>query len=146
MPPRLTERRVELLRTLSRLEAKLGRPPSTAELAAALGVSAQGVAVHLQSLVKLGLLSKSGRYGPHSLTEGGRDQVGDGVPVLGEIAAGAPILAEERRDLRAERLSDLLDLQGGGLPAAGAGGLDAGGGHLRRGHDRGAALRGVPER
>lgn len=113
MPPRLTARRLELLRTLARLERQLGRPPSTAELAAALGVTLPGLAEHLRLLVGFGLLDKGGRYGPYTLTAGGREAIGSGFPVLGDIAAGAPILAEESRDIRAEKLSDVLDLREG---------------------------------
>jgi len=72
---------------------KMGRPPSIQELCQKLKIkSTYGVAKHLQALDKKGYIKKSHRARGIQITDfqGIRP-----VPVVGEITAGKPILAEE---------------------------------------------------
>ncbi|PYE56319.1 transcriptional repressor LexA [Deinococcus yavapaiensis] len=112
MPPRLTDRRKAILRTLAKLQADLGRPVTTMELAAALGTTRQAVQVHLAALEHLGFLAPRVGHAPLTLTDAGRRELST-LPLVGEIAAGEPILADERVDGHAAMLSDVLDLREG---------------------------------
>lgn len=107
MPPKLTETRLKILR----LTARLGCP-SAAQLATELGITRQGLHDHLQALRALGLLeSAERRYDPVRLTEQGRELVGDGgYPVVGRIAAGVPVLAEQDIQRSISRIEDALPL------------------------------------
>lgn len=112
MPPRLTARRREILRTLARLQRDLGRSVTTAELASALGTTRQAVQVHLAALEQLGFLAARIGHAPLTITDAGKRELGS-FPLVGEIAAGEPTLAEERPEGHAALLSDLLDLRDG---------------------------------
>ena len=72
-----------------------GYPPTVREIAAFLGVSSTStVQFHLDKLERLGVLTRSaGRTRSVSLTEAFAQP--EGIPVVGSVAAGAPILAEE---------------------------------------------------
>jgi repressor LexA len=70
-------------------------PPSVREIGAAVGLrSPSTVHAHLKSLKEKGALHKDDRK-TRSLSIPGRNLTADGVPILGKITAGAPILAFE---------------------------------------------------
>ncbi|GAA2616424.1 transcriptional repressor LexA [Dactylosporangium fulvum] len=85
-----------------------GYPPTVREIGAAVGLgSTSSVAHHLKALERQGLLRRAARgpravdvrgaghgTGPGGTHAGGRD-AGVRVPVVGTIAAGGPILAEQ---------------------------------------------------
>ena len=82
----------EYIRTCTSLR---GYPPTVREIAAFLGVSSTStVQFHLDKLERMGVITRSaGRTRSVSLTEA--FQQPEGIPVVGSVAAGAPILAEE---------------------------------------------------
>lgn len=54
----LTGKQLECLEAIYRLEAALGRSPSTGEVSAAMGLSPGGSRFHINNLVSLGLATK----------------------------------------------------------------------------------------
>lgn len=113
MPPRLTQLRLTLLRLAARLTRDAGGPPSAAELARAAGLSEATMSFHLRALSELGLIERSGPRGRLILTDAARTAIGDGIPIYGQIAAGAPILAEQAPDQVTPSLDQLLGVRDG---------------------------------
>jgi repressor LexA len=88
----LTSRQSEVLELIRTCIASQGRPPTRAEIARRLGFrSANAAEDHLRALARKGVIELA----PGS-SRGIRlvDAV-DGLPVVGRVAAGAPILAEQ---------------------------------------------------
>jgi len=88
----LTSRQSEVLELIRSCIASQGRPPTRAEIARRLGFrSANAAEDHLRALARKGVIELA----PGS-SRGIRlvDAV-DGLPVVGRVAAGAPILAEQ---------------------------------------------------
>ncbi|MBJ7519528.1 MAG: transcriptional repressor LexA [Solirubrobacteraceae bacterium] len=101
----LTKRQQEIFDFIKRYSADNGYPPTVRDIGKAVGLaSSSTVHAHLANLEKLGLLRRdpskpramelldraveqASRLNP--LREGG------GLPVVGQVAAGAPLLAEE---------------------------------------------------
>ncbi len=73
-----------------------GYPPSVREMAAAVGLkSPSTVHFHLKALRENGLISQAeGKTRAISITDGAHNRK-DQVPLVGSVAAGSPILAEE---------------------------------------------------
>ena len=100
----LTPRQAEALTIIRRHIKVRGVPPSRSELATEMGMTtASGVDKHLSAL------SKKGWACLHASVERGIQLLREGAPLLEEddiptIAAGTPILAEERREPK--RLND----------------------------------------
>ncbi|MGY2893791.1 transcriptional repressor LexA [Deinococcus sp. UYEF24] len=113
MPPRLTELRLHLLRTIQRLTQTHGGPPSAAELARHLKLSEATVSVHLRVLRDLGYLERSGARGRLVLCDKALTLIGTGIPIYGQIAAGPPILAEQHPDRATPSLDALLGVREG---------------------------------
>jgi len=88
---RLTARQQEILDFIRERIAATGLPPTRAEIARALGFRSPNAAEgHLKALARKGaieLISGSSR--------GIRLTAPVGLPIVGQVAAGAPILAEE---------------------------------------------------
>ncbi len=100
----LTARQTDVLQFIMKTVDERGFPPSYREIGDALGIaSTNGVADHVKALVRKGYLRKEagGTARGLALTVKSRGQA-DGatlkVPVLGNVAAGAPILADENHD------------------------------------------------
>lgn len=105
----LTKRQQEIFDFIKRYSANYGYPPTVRDIGKAVGLaSSSTVHAHLANLEKLGLLRRdpSKPRAIELLDRVGRevDQVvenvrqfvaGPGLPVVGQVAAGAPILAEE---------------------------------------------------
>ncbi len=86
----LTARQAEILEIIRNCIAETGRPPSRPELAKLLGVaSTNGVFKHLDALARKGAIELS----PNSAR--GIRVVESGLPLVGHVAAGSPILAIE---------------------------------------------------
>ena len=88
-----TPRQLEVLQFIQRHARRNGAPPTVREIAKALGVaSTNAVACHIDALVRHGLLERH----PHS-SRGLRVGSGSpgGIPILGRVAAGRPITAQE---------------------------------------------------
>jgi repressor LexA len=106
----LTKRQQEIFDFIKRYSAKYGYPPTVRDIGKAVGLaSSSTVHAHLSNLEKAGLLRRDPSK-PRAIElldraiENVRDTVESGVrsvvggariPVLGQVAAGAPVLAEE---------------------------------------------------
>jgi repressor LexA len=99
----LTKRQKEIFDFIRKYAAKTGYPPTVREIGKAVGLhSSSTVHAHLANLEKLGLLKRdpSKPRAIELLFEKAGQAVNavkpnGGIPLLGSVAAGAPILAEE---------------------------------------------------
>src|SRR5256714_12736459 len=102
----LTKRQQEIFDFIKRYSAKYGYPPTVRDIGKAVGLaSSSTVHAHLANLEKIGLLRRDPSKpraielldrAVGSAVESVRGMVrSDGLPVLGSVAAGQPILAEE---------------------------------------------------
>jgi len=92
---RLTPRQSEILNLIQDFIAEYGMPPTRAEIARELGFkSANAAEDHLRALQKKGMLELiPGASRGIQLKDSLREQMG--LPLVGRVAAGSPILAEE---------------------------------------------------
>ncbi len=103
MTDRLTERQRQILDLIARHIRETGVPPTRAEIAETLGFrSANAAEDHLRALARHGAieLTRGRSRGIRLLESGGRSGAGlpgdgPGLPVIGRVAAGSPILAAE---------------------------------------------------
>jgi repressor LexA len=105
----LTKRQQEIFDFIKRYSADFGYPPTVRDIGKAVGLaSSSTVHAHLANLEKLGLLRRDpskpraiemldrAREGVEQAVENVRQLVmPDGLPLVGQVAAGSPILAEE---------------------------------------------------
>jgi len=100
----LTERQTEILRLIKELTEVSGFPPTRAEIAERMGFrSVNAAEQHLRALERKGALEiSSGASRGIKLRERGGPKVGRllELPVIGRVAAGSPILAEEHVQAR----------------------------------------------
>lgn len=91
----LTPRQTEILRLIQRHISETGMPPTRAEIARELGFrSANAAEEHLRALARKGVISlMPGTSRGIQLRDTMREQFG--LPLIGRVAAGSPILAEE---------------------------------------------------
>ncbi|MEN6428646.1 MAG: transcriptional repressor LexA [Phycisphaerales bacterium] len=109
----LTPKQLQVLRHIADFQGDRCYSPTIADLASALSLSRSTVFEHLGELQRKSLLTTSpGRARSLKLTPRGRrvlenvqseepevgDPVGEGVPLLGRVAAGLPVEAIENRD------------------------------------------------
>jgi len=100
--PELTDRQRQVLMFIRQTVAERGYPPSVREIGEALGLSSPStVHSHLLSLTKMGYLRRD-ESKPRAIEVLGPQTKGKAaspgmrqVPILGRIAAGAPLLAVE---------------------------------------------------
>ena len=93
--PKLTKRQQEVLDYIRTCIADHGYPPTLRELGSQLGISStNGVNDHLKALEKKGYLSRDEAKSRALVPIDMEDNMVS-VPLLGRIAAGAPILAED---------------------------------------------------
>jgi repressor LexA len=125
----LTKRQQEIFDFIRKHSAKYGYPPTVRDIGKAVGLaSSSTVHAHLANLEKIGLLRRdpskpraielldraAGAAG--AAVEGAVDSVrgivrpGDSLPLVGSVAAGAPVLAEEN----VEEYISVPELAGGG--------------------------------
>ncbi len=95
----LTKRQKEIFDFIKRYAEKSGYPPTVREIGKAVGLhSSSTVHAHLANLEKVGLLRRDPTK-PRAievLVDKAKKAVrGDGIPLVGQVAAGGPILAEE---------------------------------------------------
>ena len=105
----LTKRQQEIFDFIKRYSADFGSPPTVRDIGKAVGLaSSSTVHAHLANLEKLGLLRRDpskpraiemldrAREGVEQAVENVRSLVKpDGLPLVGQVAAGSPVLAEE---------------------------------------------------
>src|SRR5512134_3280650 len=96
----LTPRQRQVLRFIQDSMAENGLPPTRAEIADALGFkSANAAEEHLRALQRKGVLElRPGASRGIQLKDSLREQIG--LPLIGRVAAGRPILAEENIEAR----------------------------------------------
>lgn len=92
----LTPRQAEILQLIREFAEATGFPPTRAEIASHFGFrSANAAEDHLQALARKGMIElQSG------VSRGIRLTQNLGLPVVGRVAAGSPILAEQHIDAR----------------------------------------------
>lgn len=91
---KLTARQRQILEFIRETVAASGMPPTVAEITAAMGVSStNGIRGHLQALERKGAIElvPNASRGIRLLDE----QEEAGLPIIGQVAAGSPILAQE---------------------------------------------------
>jgi len=117
----LTKRQQEIFDFIRKYSARYGYPPTVRDIGKAVGLaSSSTVHAHLANLEKIGLLRRDPskpraiellERGVGSAVESVRGIVrGDGLPLVGSVAAGQPILAEEN----IEEYVPVPQLAGGG--------------------------------
>lgn len=98
----LTKRQQEIFEFIKRYSARHGYPPTVRDIGKAVGLaSSSTVHAHLANLEKIGLLRRDPTK-PRAIelldkaVAGVRDMVKPaGLPLVGQVAAGQPVLAEE---------------------------------------------------
>jgi repressor LexA len=98
----LTKRQQEIFDFIKRYSAKYGYPPTVRDIGKAVGLaSSSTVHAHLANLEKLGLLRRDpSKPRAIEMLDRAVEQVKsivrpEGLPVVGAVAAGSPVLAEE---------------------------------------------------
>src|SRR5882757_10370296 len=108
----LTKRQKEIFDFISRYLSKHGYPPTVREIGKAVGLhSSSTVHAHLAKLEVLGVLKRDPTK-PRAievLIEKAKRVARPGVPLVGSVAAGEPVLAEEN----IEEYMDVPDVIGG---------------------------------
>ena len=103
MQPELTPKQQQLLNYLERKIAETGKTPSLRQSAAEMGVSHAAISQLITALEKKGVLKRSGRYSRtihllnHNLETAGIMRWRE-VPIVGNIAAGLPLYAQQEWD------------------------------------------------
>ena len=108
----LNDRAREILAYVQRFSRERGFPPTIREIGEAFGISStNGVRYYLNLLEKAGHLKRRGKIsrGIEGVAKSSR---GAGIPILGRVAAGQPILAEESLDGRLDPNDIFGDLDG----------------------------------
>jgi repressor LexA len=95
----LTKRQKEIVDFIRRYASRYGYPPTVREIGKAVGLhSSSTVHAHLANLEKVGLLRRDPTK-PRAIEllvdRAKRAMRGAGLPLVGQVAAGEPILAEE---------------------------------------------------
>ena len=109
MDLKLTKRQREIFDYIGRYSAQHGYPPTVRDIGKAIGLtSSSTVHAHLANLEKLGLLRRDPTK-PRALellVQGAKKAVRpSGLPLVGRVAAGTPVLAEEN-------IEDYVDVPG----------------------------------
>ena len=98
----LTKRQQEIFDFIKSYSAKFGYPPTVRDIGKAVGLaSSSTVHAHLSNLEKLGLLRRDpSKPRAIEMLDRAVEQVKsivrpDGLPLVGQVAAGSPVLAEE---------------------------------------------------
>jgi repressor LexA len=96
---KMTKRQQEIFDFIKRYASKYGYPPTVREIGKAVGLaSSSTVHAHLANLEKSGLLRRNPAK-PRAievlLDKAKKVVVPEGLPLVGQVAAGTPILAEE---------------------------------------------------
>jgi repressor LexA len=100
----LTKRQQEIFDFIKRYSAKYGYPPTVRDIGKAVGLaSSSTVHAHLSNLERIGLLRRDPAK-PRAIelldraAAGVRSFVRPGLPLVGQVAAGQPLLAEENNE------------------------------------------------
>jgi repressor LexA len=111
---KLTKRQQEIFDFIKRYSARHGYPPTVRDIGKAIGLTSPStVHTHLHNLEKIGLLKRdpSRPRALELLASTARKAVApSGLPLVGRVAAGAPVLAEEN----IEEYVEVPEIAGGG--------------------------------
>ena len=111
----LTKRQQEIFDFIKRYSAKYGYPPTVRDIGKAVGLaSSSTVHAHLANLEKIGLLRRDPvqAAGDRAARPARRPRVRErassptGLPLVGQVAAGQPMLAEENIEEYVRRPAD----------------------------------------
>ena len=125
MKSSLTERQRKILQFLKRYVSRRGYPPTLREIAQNFRIKwTQGIEKHLRALEKKGYIKRSSGARSIEIMEFSQ---GRSIPVVGTIAGGKPILAEENiektfalsKDLLSGKDNYFLKVQGDSMSKAG---------------------------
>ena len=101
LPKELTKRQQEIFDFIKRYSEDNGYPPTVRDIGKAVGLaSSSTVHAHLANLERIGLLRRDPTK-PRAIelldraVDGVRSLVKPGLPLVGQVAAGQPVLAEE---------------------------------------------------
>jgi repressor LexA len=95
---RITDRQQKIYEFIRSVIDKRGIPPSMREIGEHFGIrSTNGVEGHLAALERSGLISRE-RGKSRGLSLAGGERHSASIPLLGRVAAGAPILSPENRE------------------------------------------------
>ena len=112
MGKKLTQRQEDVLSAIQRWINEHGLPPTIRELGKLLGIkSLRGVTTHLDAIAKKGFLTRQrGARGIRLLVQSTASTVATAmhIPIVGRIAAGEPLLAQERIEGHLAIDADLL--------------------------------------
>jgi repressor LexA len=118
LPKDLTKRQQEIFDFIKRYSAKYGYPPTVRDIGKAVGLaSSSTVHAHLSNLEKVGLLRRDpSKPRAIELLDRAAESVKSivrpsGLPLVGHVAAGQPVLAEEN----IEDYVEVPDIAGGGV-------------------------------
>jgi len=126
----LTKRQKEIFDFIRRYGSKYGYPPTVREIGKAVGLhSSSTVHAHLANLEKVGLLRRDPTK-PRAielLVDKAKRAIRPGLPLVGHVAAGEPILAEENIEeyvqvpsvIGAEQADYVLTVKGDSMRDAG---------------------------
>lgn len=91
----LTDKQRRVLEIVRRGVRRTGRAPTYREIAREIGVDVRAAYQHVVALERKGVLERSGRGKRGGIRLAPEYEPPIGVPVVGRVAAGTPILAEE---------------------------------------------------
>lgn len=123
MPAELTPRQAAILELIREHTRSSGYPPTRAEICSAMGFRSPNAAEeHLRALVRKGVIEIS-----PGASRGIRVKELEGIPVIGRVAAGSPILAAPHIETRYQidpllfkpRADYLLKVRGSSMQGAG---------------------------
>ncbi|HSF34238.1 MAG TPA: transcriptional repressor LexA [Candidatus Tectomicrobia bacterium] len=89
----LTGKQAQVLACIQQRVQRTGQAPSYREIATQLGVTVRAAYQHVQALERKGVLARARRH--HGLRLAAEHTPPSGLPIVGRVAAGAPILATE---------------------------------------------------
>jgi len=96
---RLTDRQAAILDFVRKFTEERSYPPSMREIGRAFDIASSSVYEHLQALTRKGVLRRSARRSRSlEILKDGAARRGAGIPIVGRIAAGQPLLAEQHVD------------------------------------------------
>jgi repressor LexA len=101
---KITTQKKEILAYMGSFQHQEGCPPTLREICKAMGLASAGSLLkHMRGLEKAGLIEQPpGKKRAWKLTDKACDLIGrplsPSIPLIGQIAAGTPILAEENRE------------------------------------------------
>ncbi|MBN2628698.1 MAG: transcriptional repressor LexA [Spirochaetales bacterium] len=91
----MTSRQKEIYQFLEDFIEREGYSPSIREVGAHFGISAMGARDHLQALEKKGFIQSGSNTSRSIVLNRGKEEEILEIPILGHVAAGQPLLAEE---------------------------------------------------